>query len=162
MPKLRRPRSLVSRPFWWPIAVQLLPVGEDLGDVVQRVRPLRMARDLRHLPGRQVRVDVLGELLALFVEAADLFGDVDRRFALHESQFFDLGLEFGDRLLEVEEMSFAHAPVRVGWIVAREARVNSLPAADPGYARCTRWPPSGTAPRPRPARAPRRATPARR
>jgi hypothetical protein len=80
---------LVSRPFWWPItmqawplkrarpptmdrssakcavAVQLLEVGEDLGDVVQRVGPLRVARDLRHLPGRQAGVDVLGELLAL-------------------------------------------------------------------------------------------------
>jgi hypothetical protein len=35
------------------VAVQFLEVGEDLVDVVQRVGPLRVARDLRHLPGRQ-------------------------------------------------------------------------------------------------------------
>jgi hypothetical protein len=34
-----------------PVAVQLLEVGEDGADVVQRVGPLRMARDLRDLPG---------------------------------------------------------------------------------------------------------------
>jgi hypothetical protein len=73
MPKLRRIFSLVSRPFWWPmtmhgslrsargpddrgivgvgaIAMQLLEMGEQRLDVVERVRPLRMARHLRHLP----------------------------------------------------------------------------------------------------------------
>ena len=91
------------------VAVQFLEVGEDVADVVQRVRALRMARDLRHLPRRQARVDVLGELLALLAEAVDLFGDVDRGFGLHVTQFFDLGFELGDRRLEVEEVSFAHA-----------------------------------------------------
>ena len=91
------------------VAVQLLEVGEDLVDVVERVRPLRMARDLRHLPGRQAGVDVLGELQALLAEPVDLFGDVDRRFVLHVAQFFDLRFELGDRLLEFEEVSFAHA-----------------------------------------------------
>ena len=54
------------------VAMQFLELGEDLVDVVQRVRPLRMARDLRHLPGRQVGVDVARELLALLAEALDL------------------------------------------------------------------------------------------
>jgi hypothetical protein len=39
-----------------------------------------VARDLGDLPGRQVAVDVLGELLALLAELVDLFGDVDRAF----------------------------------------------------------------------------------
>ena len=91
------------------VAVQFLEVGEDLVDVVQRVGPLRVARDLRHLPGRQAGVDVLGELLALLAQALDLVGDVDRRLVLHVAQLFDLGFEFGDRLLELEEMSLAHA-----------------------------------------------------
>jgi len=37
------------------VAVQLLEVGEDVVDVVERVGPLRVARDLRHLPGRKRR-----------------------------------------------------------------------------------------------------------
>jgi hypothetical protein len=61
-----------------PVAVQLDEVGEDFVDVVQRVGPLGVARDLGDLPGRQVAVDVLGELLALLAELVDLFRDVDR------------------------------------------------------------------------------------
>ena len=90
------------------IAVQFLELGEDLGAIVQGLRALRVAGDLIDLPGRHIGVDVLGELQALLVEAVDLFGDVDRPFVLHVAQLFDLGLEFGDRLLEVEEVSFAH------------------------------------------------------
>jgi hypothetical protein len=71
-------------------------------------RSLRMARDLRHLPWRQLGVDVLGQLLALLVEAVDLFGDVDGRIVLHEAQLFNFGIELGNRLLEIEESCFSH------------------------------------------------------
>ncbi len=67
MPKLRMARSLVSRPFWWPItmhawplkrdqaaddglvvrkgavAMQFVEIGEDLAHVVHGVGTLRMA-----------------------------------------------------------------------------------------------------------------------
>ena len=79
-----------------------LELGEDLVHVVQRVRALRMARDLRHLPRAEVGVDVLGQLLALAGQTLDLVGDVDRRFVLHVAQFIDLRFQFGDRLLELE------------------------------------------------------------
>jgi len=62
-----------------------------------------MARDLRHLPGRELGVDLLGERLALLRQALDLLGDVDRGVVLHEAQFLDALLELGDRLLEFEE-----------------------------------------------------------
>jgi hypothetical protein len=62
-----------------------------------------VARDLGDLPGRQVAVDVLGELQALLAELVDLFGDVDRAFVLHVAQFFDLGFEFGNGLLEIQK-----------------------------------------------------------
>ena len=39
------------------------------------------------------------------LEPVDLFGDVDRRLGLHVAQLVDLGLELGDRLLEIEEVS---------------------------------------------------------
>jgi hypothetical protein len=50
------------------VAVQFLELGEDLGRVVERLRALRVARDLVDLPRLQARVDVLGELQALLVE----------------------------------------------------------------------------------------------
>jgi hypothetical protein len=86
-----------------PVAVQLDEVGEDFVDVVQRVGPLGVARDLGDLPGREVAVDVLGELLALLAELVNLLRDVDRRLGLHIAQFFDLAFEFRNRLFKVEE-----------------------------------------------------------
>eukprot|EP00042_Codosiga_hollandica_P001261 m.925518 g.925518 ORF g.925518 m.925518 type:complete len:419 (-) comp132159_c0_seq1:150-1406(-) len=90
------------------VAVQFLELGEDFRAVVQRLRPLRVAGDLIDLPRRHARVDLFGQLLAFLGEAVDLFRDVDGRLALHIAQFFDLGFEFSDRLLEFEEVFFAH------------------------------------------------------
>src|SRR6267378_4342551 len=118
MPKLRAIFSLVSRPFWWPItaqgaplkrarpptiAVQLLEVREERLHIVERVRTLRMARHLRHLPRRELAVDVLGERCAALGEALDLFRDVDRRVVLHVAQLLDASLELRDRLLAFQE-----------------------------------------------------------
>jgi len=85
------------------VAVQFAEVAEHAGDVVQSVGPLRMARDLRDLPGGELAVDLLGQLLALLREPRDLVGNVDRRVLVHETQLVDLLLQFGDRLFEVEK-----------------------------------------------------------
>ena len=85
------------------VAVQLAEVAEQAVDVVERVRPLRMARDLRDLPRRELAVDLLGELLALLLQPADLVGDVDRRVLVDVAQLVDLRLQLGDRLLEIEK-----------------------------------------------------------
>ncbi len=95
------------------VAVQLVKVGEDSSDVVERVRALRMPRDLRDLPRRELAVDVLGELLALLGEPGDLIGDVDRGILVHVAKLLDLGLQLGDRLLEIEEGLF-HGFGKVG------------------------------------------------
>ena len=86
------------------IAVQLVEVVEDEPGVVERVGPLRMPRELRDLPGREIREDALRELLALGLQPRDLFLDVDRGARRNVFQFFDLGFKFGDRLLEIEEI----------------------------------------------------------
>ena len=104
--KRARPPTIDRSSAKWRSPCSSSEVGEDLVHVVQRVGPLRMAGDLGDLPGRQAAVDVLGELQALLAQLVDLFGDVDRGFGLHIAQFFDLGFEFGDRLLEVEKGSF--------------------------------------------------------
>ena len=44
-------------------------------DVVEAMRPLRMARDLRLLPGRQFGVEVRQRLRRLGLEPLDLVGD---------------------------------------------------------------------------------------
>ena len=90
------------------VAMQLVEIGEQLVDIVQRVRALGVARDLRDLPRAEAGVDVLGELQALLAQPFDLVGDVDGRLVLHVAQFVDLALELGDWLLELQEMSFAH------------------------------------------------------
>src|SRR2546426_8243398 len=85
------------------VAVQLLEMREQHLHIIQRVRPLRMARHLRHLPGRQLAVDVLGKRLAALGEPLDLLRDVDRGVVRHVAQLLDALLELGDRLLEFEE-----------------------------------------------------------
>ncbi|KAF4530411.1 hypothetical protein B566_EDAN018552 [Ephemera danica] len=46
------------------ITMQFMEIGEAFAYVVQRVGPLRVAGDLRHLPGRQARIDFLARKLA--------------------------------------------------------------------------------------------------
>ena len=58
------------------VAVRLGELGETSGAIVEVLRTLRVPGDLVDLPRRQVGVDVLGELLALFGQPVDLFGDV--------------------------------------------------------------------------------------
>ena len=60
------------------------------------------------------------------LEPVDLLGDVDRRLVLHVAQLFDLGLEIGDRLLEVEEVSLAHG-LSVAAQYATRQRVEAAP-----------------------------------
>jgi hypothetical protein len=75
-------------------------------DVIEGVGPLRVARHQGALPRRQLAVDVLGEAIVLLLQAGDLFGDIHRRIVLHEAQFFDLRLEFGNRLFKIQERGF--------------------------------------------------------
>src|SRR6267142_1775436 len=114
MPKLRSVRSLVSRPFWCPSTSTLWPLKRarppriDMSSVNERVGPLRMARQLGHLPWRELGVDVFHQRLALFLQAVDLFRDIQRRFVLYVTQLFDLRLELSARLLEFQERRLAH------------------------------------------------------
>jgi hypothetical protein len=85
------------------IAVQLLKIGEALLDVVECVRPLRVTRELRDLPGRQAREDATRERLALVLEARDLFTDVELGILADEFKSVDACFELGDRLFKLQE-----------------------------------------------------------
>jgi len=85
------------------VAGQRREVLEQLGDVVERVRPARMAGDQRLLPGGEALVEVPEGLVGLLLEARHLLGDGHASVARGDlAQFLDLGFEFGDRLFEIE------------------------------------------------------------
>ena len=78
-------------------------IGDQRCDVIEAMRPLRMPRDLRLLPGRQSAVEFLERLGCLAFDAVDLFADRDRiALGLQRAQFLDLGLELGHRFFEIE------------------------------------------------------------
>ncbi len=81
------------------ITVQFFEIGKDGVDVVLGIGALRMARQLRDLPGIEVGEDGLGQALALGLQTRDLFADVDLGIVADVAQLLDLGLKLGDRLL---------------------------------------------------------------
>ena len=86
--------------------MQLLEVGKQGRDVIERVRTLRMPRHLGDLPRGELSIDLLGKRGALFLQALDFLGDVGRRVVLREAQLLDFRLQLGDRLLEIEKRRF--------------------------------------------------------
>src|SRR5690606_35927511 len=85
------------------VAVQLVEIGEYFTHVVERVRPLRVARHQGRLPGGELAVDFLGQRLAFLLQAADLVGDIHRRIGLYIAQLLDLVFKLGQRLFEFKE-----------------------------------------------------------
>ena len=72
-------------------------------DVVEAMRPLRMARHLGFLPRRQLGVEVPERQRRLGFEPADVLGDGDGVAALlHRAQLLDLGFQLGHRFFEIE------------------------------------------------------------
>src|ERR1700733_8006837 len=75
--------------------------GDETGDEIGEMRPLRMARHQRLLPRRQIGVEITQRLRSLFLDPRDLLADVAARCRKH-AQFVDLGIEFGDGFFEIE------------------------------------------------------------
>ena len=91
-------------------------IGDQAFDVVEAMRPLRVAGDLRLLPGGEVGIEFLQRRRRLGLQPADLVADGDRVAGLaHGAQFLDLGLQFGHRLFEIEIA--AHAVPGSGGLV---------------------------------------------
>ena len=83
------------------VSAQLDEVGEQPGDVIHQVRPLRVARDLRLHPGIKRGVGLVPHLRGLAAQAGDLGleGVLGRG---QQRQLLDLGFQIGDRLFEIE------------------------------------------------------------
>ena len=53
------------------------------------------------LPGREVAVNVFGQLLTFLSKLVDLIGDINGRLGLHVAKLFNLVFQLGDRLLKI-------------------------------------------------------------
>src|SRR5262249_50740903 len=92
------------------VAVELVEIREAALDVVERVRTLRVARELRDLPSAETREDAPRERLALVLEPFDLFADVQLRVFANELERVDSRLELRDRLFEIQEPQIHTVP----------------------------------------------------
>jgi hypothetical protein len=70
--------------------------------IILEVRPLRMARHLRLLPRRKLRICVLEELRSLAFELADLGFDIDLAVVSGFLQLPNARLKLGNRLFEIQ------------------------------------------------------------
>src|SRR5436190_14408283 len=89
-----------------PIAVQFREVGESLFEIVKGKRPLWMAGNLNTVPGAKILKNLALCLREFFFDESNLFfkADVDGMGFRVLFQLLELGLQFSNRLLEVELM----------------------------------------------------------
>ena len=92
------------------ITVQFFELGEQVIDVVKGIGPLRVAGQTGDLPAGQIAEDAFGERFALVLQAGNLIADVQRVVVTNQAQFFDLGLQVGDRLFEIQEVRVHRHP----------------------------------------------------
>jgi hypothetical protein len=95
------------------IAGQWREPGDQPGDMVGRLGPVGMPRDLGFLPRRQFGVCRPQLAVGDGSQTSDLFCDIKTVRLRHSPEFLDLALQFGDWLFEVEEV--AHGRGRLAW-----------------------------------------------
>ena len=93
------------------VAVQLLEIGAQRGNIVESVGTLRVARNLRNLRGREFAENGFGQIAAFFLQTGDFVGNIDRRIVLYQAQFFDFFCQFGNRLFKVEKNGFHYGSI---------------------------------------------------
>src|SRR5205085_12294107 len=79
-------------------------IGESFFDVVESKRPFRMASDFDSVPGAEIGKNLALGFLEFFFNYSNFFfeADVQRVGFGMFFQLFELGLQFGNRLLEIE------------------------------------------------------------
>jgi hypothetical protein len=75
--------------------------GDQCVDVIDQMRPRWPTRHLCLLPRRQVGIQIDQRLRGALLDACDLVTDVAAA-GRERAQFVELGIEFGDRLFEIE------------------------------------------------------------
>ena len=113
--KLRKPshdRGIVSIQA---VAVQFHKVFRHGLDVIERVRPHRVARDLYALPPCQIAVNGCAQFVYAGLQRGDFPGQVDLRvFRVECPHFVELLLEFHERFFEIQKIlrRWRHEPMR--------------------------------------------------
>ena len=87
------------------IAVQLDDVGEECLDVVLRLGPVGMTRDLHAVPWREVRVGLDAQRVDLGGERVDLGGELGVLGKVEPAQIGEFRLELDQRSLEVHDVA---------------------------------------------------------
>ena len=82
--------------------MQFVKFSKDLGNIVQRVRSLRMARHSDNVPGAEVGVNLLGQRGGLLAKAINLVRQIQVSALTDALQLLDFHLEFRDGLFKVE------------------------------------------------------------
>ena len=89
-----------------PVTVQLGKAAESFVNVIERVRPLRMPRELHALPSGEVRVNLAFLCLQLFLKLANLIMHVHIHLAVLRvlAEILQLAVEVNERFLEIQQM----------------------------------------------------------
>jgi hypothetical protein len=85
------------------VAGERHPVVEHLGDIMFEMRSVWVTRNLRLLPGRQLRIDIAQQFRGLVLQPCDIIIDVERGVVPHFAQFGNLPIERGDLFFEVQK-----------------------------------------------------------
>ncbi len=85
-----------------PVAVQLYEAVQ-FGDVVERERPARVAREIHALPRREITEDLRFERDRFLFQRADLSGEIHALRLVELFQSVDLGFELEQRLFKFDD-----------------------------------------------------------
>ena len=83
---------------------------DQRGDIVEAMRPVGMARDLRLLPGRQLARRSPARAVFAFCSSSLTSSPMETELsvALQRFQILDLAFQLGDRLFEIEIGAYHH------------------------------------------------------
>ncbi len=85
------------------VSAERREIDDQLADIVEGVRALRVSRNLRLLPGIEGAVSFFKRGLRLLAKPPDLFLDRNRGVAFAKrAQLLDFAFEFRNRFFEVE------------------------------------------------------------
>ena len=97
-----------------PVTGQRREILDQGVHVIQGMGPVRMAGNLRLLPGGQLCIGLLQKLVHLGLQFTDLFGNVDPAIIRQVAEFLDLAFQLGDGFFEFKEvmhgLSLAYPP----------------------------------------------------
>ncbi len=98
------------------VACQLIEIIESQTQIIEGIRALWMARQLRNLPCSQVGEDFTRQFYAFFTQTMHFFVDVNIQFFIltaHCGQGIDFRFQLGNRLFEIKEIQTHNIPVLV-------------------------------------------------